>query len=131
MPSTNFVSRMTAWVTCQRNLTIFVSILAAFPLSYAFQSIASESASAGSFLLLVTLAVGVPTAYDEYWPHYDQTSKALIWILGACLVVTIEFGGLYIVGTEYVSLTPRFASTGAFLITGFGNLAWLAVRQRT
>lgn len=131
MPSTSVVSRVTNWATSQRNLTIFVSILAAVPLSYAFQSIVSERAAAGSFLLLVTLAVGVPTGYDEYWPHYDQVWKAIGWILLACLVVTIEFVGLYIVGTEYVNLTPLYASTGAFLVTDLGNLAWLLLRQRT
>lgn len=131
MPSTSVVSRVTNWATSQRNLTIFVSIFAAFPLSYAFQSIVSESASAGSFLLLVTLAVGVPTAYDEYWPQYDQTWKAIGWILLACVVVTIEFIGLYIVGTEYINLTPLYASAGAFLVTDLGNLAWLSFRQRT
>ena len=131
MPSTSVVSRVTNWATSQRNLTIFVSIFAAFPLSYAFQSIVSENASAGSFLLLVTLAVGVPTAYDEYWPQYDQTWKAIGWILIACVVVTIEFIGLYIVGTEYINLTPLYASSGAFLVTDLGNLAWLSFRQRT
>ena len=131
MPSTSVVSRVTDWVTSQRNITIFVSIFAAFPLSYAFQSLVSENASAGSFLLLVTVAVGVPTAYDEYWPKYDQTWKAIGWILLACLVVTIEFVGLYIVGTEYVNLTPLYASAGTFLVTDLGNLAWLSLRQRT
>ena len=131
MPSTSVVSRVTNWATSQRNLTIFVSIFAAFPLSYAFQSIVSERAAAGSFLLLVTLAVGVPTAYDEYWPQYDQTWKAIGWILIACVVVTIEFIGLYIVGTEYINLTPLYASTGAFLVTDLGNLVWLSLRQRT
>jgi len=130
MPSTSVLSRVTAWTTSQRNLTIFVSILAAFRLSYGFQSITAESASAGSFFLLVTLAVGVPTAYDEYWPRYEQTWKAIGWILLACLVVTIEFIGLYVVGTEYATLTPLYASTGAFLVTDLGNLAWLSLRQR-
>ena len=130
MPSTRFVSRVTDWVTSQRNLTIFVSILVAFPATYTFQSLVSESASAGSFLLLITLAVGVPTAYDEYWPHYKQTWKAVLWILAACLIVTIEFSGLYIVGTEYVNLAPLYASTGAFLVTDIGNLVWLSVRHR-
>lgn len=131
MPSTSLVSRITNWTTSQRNLTIFVSILAAFPLSYAFQSIVSESASTGSFLLLVTLAVGVPTAYDEYWLHYEHTWQAIGWILLACLVVAIEFVGFYVVGTVYVDLPPIYASTGAFLVAAVGNLAWFSIRQRT
>ncbi|MFC7174428.1 hypothetical protein ACFQL0_15900 [Haloplanus litoreus] len=121
---------MTNWATSQRNLTIFVSIFAAFPLSRIPINSFRECIS-GSFLLLVTLAVGVPTAYDEYWPQYDQTWKAIGWILLACAVVTIEFIGLYIVGTEYLDLTPLYASAGAFLVTDLGNLAWLSFRQRT
>lgn len=79
----------------------------------------------------MALAVGVPTAYDEYWPQYDQTWKAITWVLAACLLVTIEFVGLYLIGTEYVSLSPFSASIGAFPITDLGNLAWLSVRHRT
>lgn len=78
----------------------------------------------------MTLAVGVPTAYDEYWPHYKQTWKAITWGLVACLVVIIEFVGLYLIGTDYISLSPSYASIGAFLITDFGNLARLVVRHR-
>jgi hypothetical protein len=71
----------------------------------------------------------VPTVYDEYWPHYDQTWKAITWVIVACIVATIEFGSLYIVGTEYVSLPPLYASIVAFLITDLGDLAWLSVRN--
>ncbi|MFA9516904.1 hypothetical protein ACERIT_06760 [Halopenitus sp. H-Gu1] len=131
MPSTNTVSRIYNWATTQRNLTIFVAILIAVPTAYAFQSMVSGGGSAGDFLLLMTLAVGVPTAYDEYWPRYTQTWKAIAWVLTACLVVTIEFVGLYLVGTEYVGVSPFYASIGAFLITDLGNLAWLSVRHRT
>lgn len=130
MPSTRSVSRIYEWATTQRNLTIFVAILVAVPTSYAFQSMVSGGGSTGDFLLLMTLAVGVPTAYDEYWPQYEQTWKAITWVLAACLVVTIEFVGLYLVGTDYVRLSPFYASIGAFLITDLGNLAWLSIRTR-
>lgn len=130
MPSTSTVSRAYDWATTQRNLTILVAILVAVPTAYAFQStIGGESA--GNFLLLVTLAVGVPTAYEEYWPHYDQTWKAIVWIVVACAVVTVEFVGLYLVGMEYVRLSSLRVSIGAFLVTDIGNLVWLSVRRRT
>jgi len=131
MPSTSTVTRIYNWATTQRNLTIFVAILVAVPTAYGFQSIVSGGGSSGEFLLLMTLAVGVPTAYDEFWPRYNQTWKAIAWVLAACFVVAVEFVSLYFIGTEYVSLSPFYASTGAFLITDLGNLAWLSGRHRT
>jgi len=131
MPSTSAVSGVFDRATTQRNLTIFVAILVAVPTAYAFQTIVAGGASVGDFLLLVTLAVGVPTAYDERWPRYNRTWKAVAWVVVACAVVAVEFAALYLVGTEYVGLDPAYASIGAFLVTDLGNLAWLSARQRT
>lgn len=127
MPSTAPVTRIADWATTQRNLTIFRSISVAVPTVYAFQSVVAVSVSAGTFLLLITLAVGVPTAYDEYGPRCDQSWQAIIWTLVACVVVTIEFSGLVLIGTEYLSLSPRDASTletspGSRSDTGSSNL---------
>jgi len=130
MPSTSTVNRTYNWTTTQRNLTIFMAILVAVPTTYGFQSMVSGGGSAGDFLLLMTLAVGVPTAYDEYWPQYNQTWKAIAWVLAACFLVTIEFVGLYLIGTDYVGFSPFYASIGAFLVTDLGNFAWLSIRTR-
>lgn len=130
MSSTSTASKIYRWATTQRNLTIFVAIIVAVPMVYAVQSIVGGSELSGDFLLLMALAVGVPTAYDEYWPYYDQTWKAIMWICVTCVVATIEFTSLYLVGTEFVNLPPLFASISAFLITDLGNLAWLSIRQR-
>lgn len=129
MPSPT-VARVSDWVTSQRNLTIFVAILVAVPTAYAFQSRVTGGGSPGDFLLLLTLAVGVPTAYDEYWPRYDQTWKAILWVLTACLVATVEFVALYLGGTGYVNLSPFSAAVGAFLVTDLGGFALLAARKR-
>ena len=116
--------------TTQRNLTIFASILVAVPTAFVFQAHVAGGEFAANFLLLMTLAVGVPSAYDEYWPQYEQTWNAIAWVLVAAVVATVEFTGLYLLGTEFVSLSPMVAAVGAFLVTDLGNLALLSARQR-
>ena len=130
MPSTSTSPNVADWMTSQRNVTILVAILVAVPVAYGFQMVVSGANLGGSFLLLMTLAVGVPTAYDEYWPKYDRTWNTIVWVVVACVVVTVEFTGLYLIGTGPGNLSPLFASVGAFLITELGNLAWLSVRKR-
>lgn len=128
MPSTRVLARFFERATTQRNVTIVVAILVAVPTAYAFRSAVPGGDSAADFLLLLTLAVAVPTAYDERWPRYDQTSTAVAWILGACLVATVAFAGLYLLGTAVVGLSPLFASVAAFLVTDLGGLALLSTR---
>ncbi len=61
MPSTSMSSKVYGWATTQRNLTIFTPILVAVPTAYVFQSTVGGDGQAGDFLLLMTLAVGVPS----------------------------------------------------------------------
>jgi hypothetical protein len=68
----------------------------------------------------------VPTLYDEYWPPYDRTWKAVCWIVGAAAVASVAFSALYWVGAELVGLSSLLASTGAFLVTLGGGVALLA-----
>lgn len=116
--------------TSQRNVTIYTAIAVALPTAYAFQSTVGASELSGDFLLLMTLAVGVPTAYDEYWPRYDRTWKAVAWVLVACAVATAEFVGLYLLATAVLGLSPLVGGIGAFLVTDVGNLLWLSRRRR-
>lgn len=125
MPSTIY-----EWATTQRNLTIFMSILIAVPAAFVIQTQVVEGELAASFFLLMILAVGVPSAYDGYWPQYDRTRKAIAWVLVAAAIATVEFASLYLLGTEFVSLSPTVAAGGAFVITDLGNLALLSARQR-
>ena len=128
MPSTEIVSATRKWITAQRQLTIVTAIAVALPTAYAFQS---WSGAAGSgFLLLLTLAVGVPTAYDEYWPTYDRTWKAVSWVLVSCAAATVEFAGFFLAGTTVLALTPITSAVVAFLVTNLGTVALLAVRRR-
>jgi len=130
MPSTSTPSKLSERVTTQRNLTIFTAVLVAIPAAYGFQWAFSGTDLGGSFLLLTTLAVGVPTAYEEHWPKYDRAQAAITWVLAACVVAAIEFTGLYLLGTDILELSPLFASVGAFLVVDLGNLVWLSARKR-
>lgn len=130
MPSTSTRNGLAGRMATQRNLTILVAILVAVPAAYGFRTAFGGDGIGASFLLLMTLAVGVPTAYDDYWPQYDRAWLAVAWVLVACVVATAEFVGLYLLGTEVLGLSPLVASVGAFLVTDLGNLAWLAARKR-
>ena len=130
MPSSSTSSSVLNWMTTQRNLTILVAILVAVPIAYGFRVVVSGADFSGSFLLLMTLAVSVPAAYDEYWQKYDRIGDAVAWVVAACVVVTTEFTGFYFIGTKLADLSPLLGSIGAFLITDLGNLAWLSVRKR-
>lgn len=125
-------SNVPDWMKTQRNLTILVAILVAVPIAYGFRVMVSGADFGGSFLLLMTLAVGVPSAYDEYWPKYDRIWDAVIWIVLACIVATTEFIGLYLVGTELGNLSLHFLrqSVRSSLLTSgtsrgsqFGNVS--------
>jgi len=130
MSETSMASAVYRRATTQRNLTIFTSILVAVLTAFVFQTQVAGGEFAANFLLLMTLAVGVPSAYDEYWPQYEQTWNAIVWVLVAAVVATVEFAGLYLLGTEFVSLSPTVAAVGAFLVADLGNLALLSARQR-
>lgn len=111
----------------QRNLTIAMAVFMALPITYAF---AETFGAAGAFLLLVTVGVGVPTAYDAYWPGYERTDTALAWIVLAAVVAAVEYTALFYGGVAVLDLDARLASGGAFLLTTAGNYALLAARSR-
>ncbi|MFD1570413.1 hypothetical protein [Halorubrum laminariae] len=129
MSETSTVVTIRSWATAQRQVAILAAIIVAIPTTYGFQSAVDGDAFAGSFFLLMTLAVGVPSAYDDYWPHYDQTSKAVAWVLAACAVAAVEFTALYLAGTALIDIS-WVAPVGAFSVTYLGNLAVLAAWQR-
>ena len=123
MPSTNVVTRIRQQFWTQRNLTVSVAILLALFLTYGFGVVFDPD---GSFLLLLTIGVVVPTLYDEYWSPYNRTWKAVCWIVVASAVASGGFTGLYRIGTELFGLSSLLASTGAFLLTMGGGIALLA-----
>jgi hypothetical protein len=75
---------------------------------------------------LLTLAVGVPTSYNTYWPSYDRTWKAVAWVIVAAAAATAAFTGLFVAGTKLLALSPFPASIGAFLVTSLGGQLLLA-----
>lgn len=127
MPSTDTRSRIREWATTQRTITTLTAIVVAIPTANVFQSTADGIA--GSFFLLTALAVGVPTAYDDYWPTYDRTWKAVAWVLVACALTTIAFTALYVGGTAIAAAPPFLAAIGAFLLVYFGTPVVLSVRR--
>lgn len=122
------VSTLRERLTTQRNATILAAIVVAIPTAYAFHSVTGSAS--GDFLLLFILGVGVPTAYDSHWPEYDRTWKAVAWTVAACAVATVEFVGLYLVGTRVLDQSELVAAVGAFLVTYLGDLAVLAAAGR-
>jgi hypothetical protein len=128
MPSTTPSERLYDWVTARRTVTIFAAILVAFPLVAASRTIVTDSA--GRFLLLVTLAVGVPRVYEDRSFRHERTRTAVAWVVVACALATVEFTGLYLVGVDVVGLGPDLASVGAFLITTLGAVVVLAAIRR-
>jgi hypothetical protein len=79
----------------------------------------------GSFLLLLTVGVVVPTLYDEYGSPYDQAWRAVGWVVGVSTVASGAFVSLYWIGSELAGLSPLLASAGAFLFTTGGGIAVL------
>lgn len=122
MPSSDVVTRLRDRLWTKRNLTISTAIGIGLLVSYGFSL---AFGSDGSFLLLLTVGVVVPTLYDEYWPPYNQASKAVGWIVGVSAVASGAFVSLYWVGTERAGLSPLLASTAAFLLTTIGGIAVL------
>lgn len=129
MPSTSNGQSLRERALTQRNATILTAILVALPTAYGFH--VWSGAEQGGFLVLMLLAVLVPTAYDDLWETYDETWKGVVWTLAACAVVTVEFVGLYVVGVDSLSMSPFAAGVGAFGLTAAVNLAVLVARQRT
>jgi hypothetical protein len=122
-PTPNVLDRATS----QRNVSIYTAIAVAAPTAYAFNIAFTYE---GSFLLLMTLAVGVPTAYDDYGPAYDRTLGTVGWVLVACGVAAAEFVGFFVIATESLALSPFIGGIVAFLGTWLLNLSALVVRQR-
>ena len=122
MPSTSMLNRSLTWLTAQRNIVIFVSILVAVPTAYGFQATVGRGEQATGFLLLMMLAVGVPTTYNDQWPVYDRTWKAIGWVLVASVMVLVQFGAIYAIGTMVIGLSTFASAVGAFLITSVGDL---------
>jgi hypothetical protein len=122
MPSSNVVTRLRERLWTKRNLTVSVAIFLALFLTYGFGVVFDPD---GSFLLLLTVGVVVPTLYDEYWSPYDQAWKAVGWIVGVSAIASGAFVSLYWVGSELVRVSPLLASVGAFLLTTIGSIAVL------
>ena len=126
MPST--VSRLLARATTRRNVTIYVAILMGVLVAAGVERAVPAVDGPASFLLLVTLAVGVPTVYDECGPAHDRTAPAVAWVLAGCVVAAVEFVAVYLAVGVLAGLSVTPAAAVAFVVTAGVNLAWLVRR---
>lgn len=126
MPSTSKFDDIAGRATSPRNASIFTAILIGLPLALAFREVAGYGP--GSFLLLLAVAVGVPTALDQHREiesHRSAVSKTLVGSLAVAAVLS----GLYAAGRVVLSL-PRFqVAVVAFLIAELTAVAALELRE--
>jgi hypothetical protein len=122
VPSSDVATRLRDRLWTKRTLTISTAIVVGLLVTYGFSVVFGPD---GSFLLLLTVGVVVPTLSDEYWSPYDRAWKAVGWVVGASAVASGVFVSLYWVGSELVGLSPLLASAGAFLVTTIGGIAIL------
>ena len=106
---------LTERVATTENLTVVAAILLSLPLTYAASTVFGYSD--GAALLLLTIAVGVPRAYNEQWPAGESTLRAVGWVLGAGVLTTGAFAACYFAGTGLVSLSEAPASAVSFVLT--------------
>ena len=123
MPSSDIAMQLRDRLWTHRNLTITTAIIVGLFITYVFGVTFDPE---GSFLLLLTVGVVVPTLYDEYWPPYGQAWKAVGWIVGASVAASGVFVGLYWVGSSLFGLSSLLASTGSFLLTTGSGIVLLA-----
>lgn len=125
MPSTSKFDDVAGRATSPRNVSIFTAILVGLPAALVFRELAGYGP--GSFLLLLAVAVGVPTALDQHGElgnHWGAVGKTLVGSVG----VTAVLSGLYAAGRVGLSL-PRFqVAVVAFLIAELGAVAVLELR---
>lgn len=107
----------------QRNVTILTAIAVALPAAYWFHTAFGDGP--GDFLLLMAVAVGVPTAADLYGPDHGRLWRAVATTAVASVAVGAAFVGVYVLGTGPLSLSPFVASVMAFLVAELGPLAAL------
>jgi len=126
MPSTNTETPIRERIRAQRNVVVYAALLVALPITYGFSAVFGPD---GSFLLLLTVGVVVPTAYNERWPPYDRTWKAVGWIAVASTVAAVAFAAVFTLAVRLFSASALVASGGAFVVTAAGGFALLTAWQ--
>jgi hypothetical protein len=125
MPSTGDGHTILDRLATQRNVTIATAIAVAIPAAYGFH--VAFGAGTGDFLLLLAVAVGVPTAMDQYWRAHGRLLRAAGETAVGAVAVAATFLALYVLGTDVLSLSPFPAAVLAFLVADLGPLAALAL----
>jgi hypothetical protein len=124
VPSTSHHSSLRDRLATRRNLTIATATAVAIPAAYLAHS--QFAVDEANFLLLLAVAVGVPTAFDAYGPEFERAGATLLATVATCLAAAGTFVGIYLLGTQTLSLSPFLAAVGAFLVAHLGPLAAFA-----
>lgn len=123
MPSTSILDDFAGRATTARNVSICTAILTGLSVAYAFRI--ATGYGPGSFLLLIGVAVGVPTALDQRKAQRDGYESTVTRTVALSMVVLVLFSTFYLGGTALQSL-PRFqVAAVAFLIAYLVPLAVL------
>jgi uncharacterized membrane protein len=123
--------RLVADLSSTNTLVILVAIVLAVPI--AGYTATRGVVFAGSFLLLASIGITVPYIYERYWSVEYRVAGAIGWTIGAGLVTTALFIGLY---QLFVSnLNPTNTAIAAFLLTNvvqFGSaIAYQRIKNKS
>ena len=121
MASDSTLGYLYSRATTQRKIAFYTAILVAIPVVYTFQTTIGPTQTDGLPVILILLVIGVPEAYGKYWPQYERTRETVGWTLTACLFVSLEFAGLYVVLTGY-QIQSTIASIGAAVSLSMLNI---------
>lgn len=114
MPSTSILDEFAGRATTARNVSIYTAILTSMPLAYGFR--VATGYGPGSFLVLVAIAVGVPTALDHRVTDHDSYETTVGRTVGLSMVVLVLFSALYVAGTTMLSLPHFQVAAVTFLV---------------
>ena len=113
--------------TTQRKLAVYTAVLVAIPVVYTIETTGTAQTEALP-VLLILLVIGVPEAYGKHWPQYERPRNTVAWTLVACLLVAMEFAGVYTILSGY-DAHPTVASLGAALLLSVGNVVWMVSKH--
>lgn len=123
MPSLSRLDDLAARATTARNVSIYTAILTGLPLAYLFRT--ASGYGPGSFLLLLGVAVGVPTALDQREGVLDADGSVIARTLALEGAVGALFSALYFAGTAVLSLPLFQVAVVAFVVAYLFPLAVL------
>lgn len=124
MPSSGTRSRLRRRATSTRIVSTVTAVAVALPAAYTFHGHFPGDQS--GLLLLVAVAVGIPSAFDEYGPAFERRRDCVFATLWVCSVVVVTYVGSFAAGIDTLGVSPFLASIVAFLVGFLGPVGVLA-----